>query len=1026
VLDHAGDPVGTCFQVARGVLVTAWHVLKEIRATEPGSVVGVDPLGGGGAFVAHVRRSDPVPDLAVLVSESSLPAEAGVLARTDGVALRTAVSVTGHTVVQDGGHRYRFLEAPAEWAGGTTRDEAVHLGCMTAGRIMPGMSGAPVVRDGDGVVVGVVSGRYNSADGWLAGNVWVARTEDLGPLLAGVAEVTVIDAGGPLPTAPHTLPADVASFTGRQAELERLMRALPGRETAGGIVRIDAIDGMAGVGKTAFAVHAAHQLASRFPDGQLFVRLHGHTPGQRPAEPADALATLLLAIGVAPQQIPAALEARAGLWRDRMAGSRTLLLLDDATGSEQIRPLLPGTAGTLVLVTSRHRLTALPEALPVSLDILDPNEAAQLFAGLAGRSDLFAGSDDVVKVVALCGYLPLAIRLMAGQLKYHPMWSAADLAADLASAAHRLAHMHAENDSVAAAFDLSYRNLSTDRQQLFRRLGLHPGADIDAYAAAAVDCTDLATARELLDDLFGYHLIDEPARGRYRFHDLIREHARALAATEQPAERDAAAGRLLDYYLHTARAADRYLARRAPAGVPAVIGIPPAHAPDLPTREDAVTWMDAERFNLYAAAGYAALHDQRAHAIAIAVAMKGFLRSQGHWHQALTLHHTALKAARLASDPLAEAGALTDLSVVQYLTGDYPAAATSAARAVELHRDLGNRLGEADALDELGAVQYQTGDYPAAAATLGRALKLHRDLGNRLGEASALSDLGVVQYLTVDYPAAAASQEQALDLYRDLGDHLGEANALSFLGAVQYQTGNYPAAAVSQERALELYRDLGNRLGEANALTLLGTVQRATGGYPAATASVTQALELHRDLGNRLGEASAIANLGSVQEAAGDYPAAAASLTNALELYRDVSNRNGEASALMNLGSVQQAAGDYPAAAASLEQALELFCDLGDRSGEVEALNNMGELLLASAEPAEAHARHEQALAIATDIASPLEEARALEGIGRCHLHDGQPDAYTARLRQALAIYRRIKSPRAQRVETTLREYGLL
>lgn len=195
VLDGDGDPVGTCFQVAPGVLVTAWHVLEEIGA-EPGAGVRVDPLDGGEAFVARVRRGDPVNDLAVLVSESPLAGVAGVLARTDRVALRSAVSVTGHAVVEDGGHWYRFLVAPGEWAGGTTRDDAVPLGCMTAGRIMPGMSGAPVVRDDDGVVAGVVSGRYNSADGWLAGNVWVARTEALAPLLAGIAEVTVAaDAG---------------------------------------------------------------------------------------------------------------------------------------------------------------------------------------------------------------------------------------------------------------------------------------------------------------------------------------------------------------------------------------------------------------------------------------------------------------------------------------------------------------------------------------------------------------------------------------------------------------------------------------------------------------------------------------------------------------------------------------------------------------------------------------------------------------------------------------------------------------
>jgi tetratricopeptide (TPR) repeat protein len=871
--------------------------------------------------------------------------------------------------------------------------------------------------------------------------------------------------GAGQPAVTHSLPADVTCFTGRRTEMRQLMRALPGQEIAGGVVGICAIDGMAGVGKTAFAVHAGHQLASRFPDGQLFMALHGHTPGQQPVEPADALAALLVADGVARQQIPAGVDARAGLWRHRMAGRRALLVLDDAPDSEHVQPLLPGTVGTLVLVTSRHRLAGLSGALPVTLGLLEADEAAQLFVRLAARPGLLPDDDAVADVAALCEYLPLAIRLMAGQLKHHPAWKAADLAADLTSAADRLAAMHAENDSVAATFDLSYRNLPADQQQLFRRLGLHPGTEIDAYAAAALDDTDLATTGRLLDELFGYHLIDEPARGRYHFHDLIRLHARTLVAADPPAERDAAVSRLLDYYLHTARAADRHLARRTPAGVPAVVGLPPACAPDLPARKDAVTWMEIEHRNLGAAVGYAATGDRPGHAIAIPAAMDGFLRTQGRWDQALALHHTAVESARHSSDRLAEAGALTDLGVVQRLTGDYPAASTGIAQALELCCDVGDRLGEANALNELGVVQYLTGDYPAAAAsqaralelfgglgdrlgevgalfrlgivqrltgdyqaaaaTQTRALELFGDLGDRLGEANALNERGVVQHLTGDYPAAAASQAWALGLYRQLGDRLGEANALTDLGIVQHLTGDYPAAAASQDGALELYRELGNRLGEASALNNLGAVQYVTGQYPAAAASLTQALALCRDLGDRLGEANLLSDLGVVHSLTGNQPAAAASLTQALDLFRCVGSRHGEAGALNNLAVVQRLTGDHRSAAASLARALELFRDLGNRIGEAEVLNNMGELALASSTPAAARANYEQALAIATGLASPLEEARALEGIGRHHLQDGQPHKSTAPLRQALAIYERIGSPNAQRVKTTLHDHNL-
>ena len=415
----------------------------------------------------------------------------------------------------------------------------------------------------------------------------LAREEDIFQLLAsGLVDAPrpgLEAAGASAAAATRTLPRDIASFTGRKAELARLTGAAAG--VAGGVVGIHAIDGMAGIGKTTFAVHAAHRLAGDFPDGQFFLPLHAHTPGQRPVDPVDALASLLLTAGVGAQQIPPGLQARAGLWRDYLAGKKILLLLDDAAGHEQVTPLLPGTAGSSVLVTSRRRLAALEGAAVISLDTLPPGEAAALLAGLSGRPDLGSGGGGAGEITRLCGYLPLAIGMLAKQLRHHPARTAAGLAADLAAARDRLELMQAENLSVAAAFDLSYQDLTTGQQRLFRRLGLHPGPDIDAYGAAALDDTDLATARRRLDGLYDQHLLTEPASGRYRLHDLLREHARALAATDDPADCDAAVGRLLDYYLHTALAAQpahpRAEHRLPPCPARAAAGLRPAaiHAP---------------------------------------------------------------------------------------------------------------------------------------------------------------------------------------------------------------------------------------------------------------------------------------------------------------------------------------------------------------------------------------------------------------------------------------------------------------
>jgi transcriptional regulator with XRE-family HTH domain/DNA-binding transcriptional ArsR family regulator len=412
----------------------------------------------------------------------------------------------------------------------------------------------------------------------LAGQVrelFIAAARGRGPAGAVLAARQEMAPGAFAASATRALPRDIAAFTGRGAEFAQLIATLTATAVSGGVVGIHAIDGMAGTGKTTFAVHAAHLLADGFPDGQFFLPLHAHTAGQQPVDPADALASLLLTAGVPAHQIPPGVEARAGRWRDHVAGRKILLVLDDAAGHEQVRPLLPGTAGSLVLVTSRRRLTALEDAAVISLDVLPASEAAALLARLAARPGLRAADPAVGELTRLCGLLPLAIGMLASQLRHHPAWTAAMLAASLTAARDRLAVMHAENLSVAAAFDLSYADLTPGQQRLFRRLGLILGADFDARAAAALDDTSLDTARRHLDELYDQHLITEPAPGRYVLHDLFREYARTLAGADDPAESGAATGRLLDYYLHTTLAASAHIVRsRLPVG-----SLPPARPP---------------------------------------------------------------------------------------------------------------------------------------------------------------------------------------------------------------------------------------------------------------------------------------------------------------------------------------------------------------------------------------------------------------------------------------------------------------
>ena len=756
---------------------------------------------------------------------------------------------------------------------------------------------------------------------------------------------------GGVAAATRTLPRDIAAFTGRERELAELMVAVTGAAEAGGMVGIHAIGGMAGVGKTAFAVHAAHRLADRFPGGQIFLPLHGHTPGQQPVDPADALASLLLTAGVAPAQIPPGLQARMGLWRDRLAGLQLLLILDDAVGSEQVLPLLPGTGGSLVLVTSRRHLSALDEAAVISLDTLPASEAAGLLVRLADRPGLGPGDPGVGEIARLCGYLPLAIGMVARQLRHHPAWTAAGRAADLAAAAGRVELMATENVSVAAAFDLSYADLGPDLQRLFRRLGLHPGPEADQYAAAALDNTGLTAARRGLEALYDQYLLAEPAPGRYRMHDLIREHARVLAERLDPEEdRERATVRLLDYYQHTAaRAAGRAGARNARQARPrpaAVEGAVPAAVPALADSEEALAWARTERTSLLACLDHAAATGQHTRVIALTAALAGLLRSDGPWAEATTRHQAAIGAARHLGDRLGQANALSELGDVRRATGDYPAAAQDLEQALGIYRDLGDRLGQAGALLYLGAMRRLTGDYPGAAQILEQALGIYQDLGDRLGEASALYYLGIVRRVTGDYPAAAQDLEQALGIYRDHGYRLGQVHALLELGIVRRATGDYPAAAQILEQALGISRDLGHRLGQAHALNELGAVRRATGD-PAAGQDLEQALAIYRDLGDRAGEVTALNESGTLHRFTGDLARAEGCHRQALDLSRLIGSSWDEAHALAGLGRCTLAAGHATQAAALLRQALEIFqrtgaAEAGDVSRELTALTEPG------------------------------------------------------------------------------------
>jgi DNA-binding SARP family transcriptional activator len=767
--------------------------------------------------------------------------------------------------------------------------------------------------------------------------------------------------------AARTLPPDAGWFTGREQELAQLSAAA---ET--GPAGICMINGMPGVGKTALAVHAAHLLNDRFPDGQLFVDLHAHTPGQEPADPGEVLTRLLTAAGADARFLPADTPGRADLWRDRMAGRRALLILDNAATSAQVTPLLPGGRGCLVLVTSRRHLGDLPgRAVPVLVEALPPAPAAEMFRRLATRAAAGPSDAEVAEIARLSGYLPLAISLLARVYARHPSWTMADLVAETQASLLTLA---AEHDSVAAAFEVSYRYLDRPRQQFFDYLGLQLGTAIDAWAAAALAGIPLDEAAAHLDALHGEGLLNETSYHRYVMHDLIRRYTRGHAA----ARPDQALDRLLDYYQHGAATAEARLARQTPdPPVPLHPARPPAALPDLADYTRALAWSRDERANLTACLDYAASTRQDTRVIGLTAAVTALMQRDGPWDEALARHAAAAQAARRLSDQPGEANALTHLAVARRLTGDYRGAGLDLAAALGIYRRCGHRLGQANALSSLGAVRAMSGDYPGGA----RALR------------------------------------EALDIYRDVGDQAGQAYALHYLGVVRRQTADYSGAVQALQEALGMFRDAADPLGCASSLTELASVWRRTGAYPSAVQALQEALGISRATGDRLGQGDVLSDLGDVRRQTGDYPGAVQALHEALGIFRDTGIRLGQANALGYLGNVLRLTGDYSGATEALEAALGIFRAIGDRDAEAANLNDTGSLYRACGEPDRAGDCHRQALSLSREIGSSHNEAGALAGLGRCARDAGRAAEAKAALQQAREIFQRIGAAEATVME---------
>ncbi|UQX03421.1 tetratricopeptide repeat protein [Streptomyces sp. RerS4] len=688
------------------------------------------------------------------------------------------------------------------------------------------------------------------------------------------------------PQGTNFLPYDVPDFTGREDEIDGLVRRWSGSNGGnGGVVTISAIDGMAGVGKTTLAVHAGHRLADHFPDGQLFIDLQAHTAGQAPLDAGTALEVLLGQLGVPAQNIPASVADRAALWRSELSGRRVLAVLDNALGADQVRPLLPGSSRALILVTSRRRLTDLDGAHALSLDVLPAAEAVELFTAIVGERAA-AEPLAVLDVLQLCGFLPLAVRIAAARLRHRPRWTVAHLADRLRDQRRRLAELATSERGVAAAFTLSYLQLTEDQQRMFRLLGLQPGRDISPEAASALTGLPLRQAEDLLEDLLDAHVLTQHRLGRYTFHDLLREHALATAAAEEPADaRREALGRLFHHYLHTASTAIDHL---YPEGKHHRPRIPAPATPTSPPQDEAeaIAWLDGERANLMATGQYAAEHDWLAHTGQLAATLHRYLLGHAHQADALALGGLALRAARRSGDTAAEARTLIDLGQVHFWWhGAYEQAAEHYRHALDLAREIGDQGVAAGALQALGGVSRRRREYDRAHDHCARALVLFRELGDRAGVARCLTDLGIVHERQGRYEDAHEHHRQALDVYRETGSRIGETVVLNNIGLLCQRQGRYDEARRHHGQALELSRRFDFPGDEAESLNALAEAARCLGDLDGAVAEHDTALTLAREVGYRPEQARAHDGLARVHRDLGRVDLAHDHARQALDLY---------------------------------------------------------------------------------------------------------------------------------------------
>ena len=746
---------------------------------------------------------------------------------------------------------------------------------------------------------------------------------------------------GPTRRVPDNLPRDVP-WVGRRDELRRLTSALCEGQGSSAVVTVEAIHGMGGSGKSSLAVHLAHRLRDRFPDGRIFLHLRGgHAADRTPLTAARALTELLRLVGTASKELPRELDELVALWRSVTHDRRMLVILDDATSSDQIRPLLPGSSPTAVIVTSRRRLPGLPGVRPVSLDVLPAEDAAALFAQRLGR-ERATDPADVAEIVRICGYLPLAIEIAASRLLARPSWATSDLLRQLGGSGGHLAQLRDVDRTLTHVFAGSYDALNTEQQLVFRRIGLHVGVEFRPPAIAALTGFSLEVAERILEELLAHYLLSEPVPLRFAMHDLLRDYARSLIESGDVDSQDAvrqAGQNLVDHYIRTADRADRLAYPfRSRTDLDLDVGDSATRqCPEIIDSQSAEQWLIAESANLLDTLDWLVKHGtERQLALSVHV-LAGFLDMEGHLAEAEPLLRRAADHWSAAGDSVARARALLDLCAVYTHGSRYDEAIAAGREARDIARALRDRELEGECVHQISISLWQTGQYTLARSLQKESLDSLLQTGNRLRIARCRNLLGIIHLHLAENDEALTCFTSALADFTEIESERGRYSALNNLAEVSKRTGHPEDAEMAYRQAMVVADRMGNPRDKATIRMNIASVMDELGRTDEALAVYGMALPILRDVKDRRAEAIALTRIGRAHRAAGRVDEALRHHVAALEVARAIHAAGEEMDVLFDLALAERDAGLVAQAMAHLEESLAVSRNVSAPAEEARA-----------------------------------------------------------------------------------------